>query len=363
MWLDPRQEPTAGVPSLPALAGPCLAHTDDVPSGALRDRFGRVLDYLRLAVNETCNLRCRYCMPAEGLPFRLGDELLRDEETVRLCRLAARLGTRKVRLTGGEPLLRRGLHEVIREVAATPGIKAVHLTTNGLLLAKQAATLAAAGLAGVNISLDTLKPQRFREITRRGGFDAVQAGLAAALAHVPSVKLNVVALRGVNDDEFADFVELTRDASLGVRFIELMPFDAHQIWRTGRFLTAERICKRLQDLVPTLERTQGSSTEHHAFRVPGYQGTVAVIPAYTRSLCRSCNRLRITADGRVLNCLYAGDGPDLRNAMREGADDAELERLIRGAVEHKAATGWHAQRAAKAEQQQSGRESMGQIGG
>lgn len=330
-------------------------------TGPLVDAFGRSFDYARIAVNERCNLRCVYCMPAEGLPFKEGDALLSADEIARLVRVLAGLGVRKVRFTGGEPLLRRDIVRLVADAAATEGIESICLTTNGILFDAHADALREAGLSGVNISLDTLRAERFRTITRRTGIERVLAAVDRAVAlGLASVKVNVVTMRGFNDDEIPAFAEWTRALPITVRFIELMPFDARQVWKRGHFFGAAWIVERLEAAFPTLETVAGSRTEHHAFRAPGHAGTIAVIPAYSRDLCGACNRLRITADGRIRNCLYARRETDLIGAMREGGDDAALERRLREAMWSKAADGWQAQRDPDGGDD---RRSMTQIGG
>jgi cyclic pyranopterin phosphate synthase len=333
------------------------------------DGFGRIHDYVRVAVNERCNLRCIYCMPADGLDFRKGDELLSTTETLRVIRVLAALGVQKVRFTGGEPLLRRDLDDLVAGTAAVPGITSVHLTTNGLLLPARCGALRDAGLTGVNISLDTLDAARFLSITRRTGLERVLESVRIALeTGFTSVKVNVVALRGFNGDELAAFAELTRERPLTVRFIELMPFDAHQVWKRGHFLGAERIVAALRQNYPDLEEASGTPTEEHVFRIPGAAGKVAVIPAYTRSLCGTCRRLRVTANGRVRNCLYSTEEFDLMQLLRSGCGDAEIAALFHRALRAKLETGWDAQKRPPGRNDHrrppgSSRESMTLIGG
>ena len=323
------------------------------------DRFGRTFNYLRLAVNEYCNLRCIYCMPEEGVPFRSKDKLLSTTEIFRLISISAQLGVTKIRFTGGEPLLRKDIPELVKFANSQDGVESVHLTTNGLLLADCLNELESAGLSGINISLDTLKPDRFKLITRRDGVENVLANIQKAIdSTIPSVKINAVALRGFNDDELMDFVGLTKENNITVRFIELMPFDSHQIWKTGKFYGADHIIADLKHEVDELIPINGSRTEHHVFRVDNYRGKVAVIPAYTRSLCGACNRIRITADGKLLNCLYSQDETNLRDAMRTGKTDEHIEKMIRGSMMKKFKDGWEAQN-----QGNNKRESMTQIGG
>ncbi len=272
------------------------------------DRFGRSFNYLRLALNEQCNLRCIYCMPEEGIDFRSEDKLLTTEEIFRLIKLTSKMGVSKIRFTGGEPLLRKDLSELVQFAHQCEGIGSVHLTTNGLLLSKRIKELEKSGLSGINISLDTLDTDKFKKITRRDGLDMVLNSLQKALAsNIQSIKLNIVAMRDFNDDELMDFVELTKENDITVRFIELMPFDSHQIWKTGKFYGADDIVADIKKQVDALKPIDGSRTEHHIFRVNDYKGKVAVIPAYSRSLCGECNRIRITADGKLLNCLYSQD--------------------------------------------------------
>ena len=323
------------------------------------DKHGRTFNYLRLAVNEYCNLRCIYCMPEEGVPFRSKDQLLSTDEIFRLISIAAQLGVSKIRFTGGEPLLRKDIPELVKYAKSRDGVESVHLTTNGLLLGDCLNELESAGLSGINISLDTLKPDRFKLITRRDGVENVFANIQKAIdSTIPSVKINAVALRGFNDDELMDFVGLTKENNITVRFIELMPFDSHQIWKTGKFYGADHIIADLKHEVDELIPINGSRTEHHVFRVDNYRGKVAVIPAYTRSLCGACNRIRITADGKLLNCLYSQDETNLRDAIRNGVSDEKIQTMIQGSFLNKHKDGWAAQNSSGKH-----RESMTQIGG
>ena len=323
------------------------------------DRFDRTFTYLRLALNEQCNLRCIYCMPEEGIDFRSEDKLLSTEEIFKLIELTSQMGVSKIRFTGGEPLLRKDLTELVHFAHQCNGIESVHLTTNGLLLSKQIDTLQKAGLSGINISLDTLDSDKFKKITRRDGLDLVLNSLQTSIdSSIQSIKLNVVAMRDFNDQELMDFIDLTKENNITVRFIELMPFDSHQIWKTGKFYGADHIIADIKKQVDELSPIDGSRTEHHIFKVNDYKGKVAVIPAYTRSLCGTCNRLRITADGKLLNCLYSQDETNLRDAMRMGKTDMMIKDMIYGTMKKKFKDGWEAQN-----QGNENRESMTQIGG
>lgn len=332
----------------------------------LRDRFGRVFDYLRIAITDRCNLRCVYCMPEEGIDFAAQEQLLRTEEILRLIRVASQLGVRKIRFTGGEPLVHKDIVALVRGAARTPGIQTVHLTTNGVLLPGLAGSLRRAGLYGLNISLDTLHGERFQKCTRRPGIERVLAGLDKAVElDFPSIKINVVALRGFNDDEIHGFAALTQRAPITVRFIELMPFDAHQIWRSGYFVSTEALLKRFKELYPNCEVASGSATEYRIFQIPGHAGRVAFIPSYTRSLCSDCTRIRLTADGRIRNCLYSEKEYGLLDHLRNGGSDEDVAHVLREAMWEKLEDGRAAQRQAWERRGKNGgtRESMTQIGG
>jgi cyclic pyranopterin phosphate synthase len=326
---------------------------------SIKDQFGRTFNYLRIAVNEHCNLRCIYCMPEEGIHFRTEDKLLKTEEICRIIEIMSGMGVSKIRFTGGEPLLRKDLPELIQFAKDTDGVESIHLTTNGLLLDKHIKKLEDTGLTGINISLDSLNPEKFKKITRRDSLDLVLNCIEKAIqSYIPSIKVNVVAMRDFNNDELLDFVQLTKENSITVRFIELMPFDSHQIWKTGKFYRAEQIVSDLKKQVDELFPVDGSRTEHYIFRKKGYKGKIAVIPSYTRSLCGECNRLRITADGKLMNCLYSQSETNLRDAMRNRSSNEEIESLICDSMMKKYKDGWEAQN-----QGNVNRESMTQIGG
>ncbi|MET7948165.1 GTP 3',8-cyclase MoaA [Micromonospora sp. NPDC005324] len=303
--------------------------------GVLVDRFGRVARDLRVSLTDKCNLRCTYCMPAEGLPWLAGPELLTDEEIVRLVRVAVELlGVTEVRFTGGEPLIRSGLVDIVTAVAALEPRPRVSLTTNGIGLDRLAPALRAAGLDRVNVSLDTLDPDLFTKLTRRPRLDAVLAGLAgAAAAGLNPVKINSVLMRGVNEDEAPALLRFALDHDYQLRIIEQMPLDAQHGWARDTMVTAEEILASLRtvfDLSP--DPTERGAAPAETWLVDGGPARVGVIASVTRPFCGDCDRTRLTADGQVRACLFATEESDLRAALRTGADDDELARRWRTAM-------------------------------
>ncbi|NTW52999.1 MAG: GTP 3',8-cyclase MoaA [Chlorobiaceae bacterium] len=302
----------------------------------MTDRYGRTIDYVRIAVTSACNLRCSYCLREEHDESKSGSTQLDVERIGTFIRLLAEMGIRKIRFTGGEPLLRRDIARLVRIAKTTPGIDNVKLTTNGVLLDRYLDELIEAGLDGINLSLDTLDAEKFKAIARRDQFPKVRKALDMLL-QTPSLrlKINTLMLRGINNDEIPAFVELGRDHDLTVRFMELQPFDDRQIWRTGRFMGAEMIREHLYRAYPQLEAVTGLDTEHYSFRLPGYRGSVAIIPAYSRNFCSRCSRLRITADGKLISCLYQQESIDLMPLTENSNGDEELRKKILDAVSRK----------------------------
>ncbi|MFE5941597.1 GTP 3',8-cyclase MoaA [Streptomyces sp. NPDC056480] len=313
------------------MSRPLLDRTAPAP---LTDRFGRVHKDLRVSLTDRCNLRCTYCMPAEGLDWLPRPELLTDDEVVRLVRVATlRLGITEVRLTGGEPLLRRGLPGLVARLHALPEAPELSLTTNGIGLARAAGALRAAGLGRVNVSLDTLRRERFAALTRRDRLPDVLAGLRAARdAGLAPVKINTVPVRGVNDDEIADLAAFAVEHGYRARFIESMPLDAQGAWDRDRMVTAEEILDRLRErfeLIPVGRRDNAPAEE---WRIAGTDTPVGVIASVTRPFCGGCDRVRLTADGQLRNCLFATEESDLRALLRGGADDTEIEAAWRTSI-------------------------------
>jgi cyclic pyranopterin phosphate synthase len=300
---------------------------------ALIDTWGRVATDLRVSLTDRCNLRCNYCMPAEGLDWLPDDSVLTDDEVVRLVDIAVtRLGVDEVRFTGGEPLVRRGLVDIVARTAKLDPRPEISMTSNALGLARNAQALADAGLDRVNISLDTIRPDTFHEITRRDRLHDVLAGLYAARdAGLGPVKVNAVLLRGVNDDQAPELLRWCVSEGFELRFIEQMPLDAQHAWSRTEMITADEIFARLETeftLTPAAEPRGSAPAE--LFAVDGGPSTVGVIASVTRPFCGDCDRVRLTADGQVRNCLFAREESDLRTPLREGASDAEIaERWVK----------------------------------
>src|SRR5690349_1671903 len=294
----------------------------------LPDSFGRIATDLRVSLTDRCNLRCAYCMPPEGLDWLPKTDQLTDDEVVRLVRIGVeRLGIREVRFTGGEPLLRRGLAGIVARTAALRPRPEISLTTNAIGLERTAGTLRAAGLDRVNVSLDTLRPETFRKLARRDRLPDVLDGLAAAAqAGLRPVKVNAVLMRDLNDDEAPALLRYCLDRGYELRFIEQMPLDAQHGWRRENMVTADEILAALSrdfTLTPDDPRERGSAPAE-IFVVDGGPARVGVIGSVTRPFCGACDRVRLTADGQVRNCLFATEESDLRGAMRAGASDDEL---------------------------------------
>jgi cyclic pyranopterin phosphate synthase len=299
------------------------------------DTFGRVATDLRVSLTDRCNLRCSYCMPPEGLEWLPAPEMLTDDEVVRLVSVAVAEGVTEVRFTGGEPLLRRGLVSIVSRVAALRPRPLTSLTTNGIGLARTAKDLKAAGLDRVNVSLDTLDRERFKTLARRDRLADVLAGLAAAAdAGLVPVKINAVLLRGVNDDEAAPLLRWALGEGYHLRFIEQMPLDAQHGWDRATMVTAEETLARLTaefDLTPVGAAERGSAPAEE-WVVDGGPGRVGVIASVTRPFCGACDRVRLTADGQLRNCLFAREESDLRTPLRAGASDEDLAVRMRAAL-------------------------------
>jgi len=300
----------------------------------LRDTFNRPITYLRISVTDRCNLRCVYCMPESGLPWIPKPEILTYEEIVRIVEAGASVGLQSVRLTGGEPLLRRDLVRLVDMLARVPGIEDISLSTNGLLLAERAVELRDAGLRRVNVSLDTLREDRFFAIARRPGLDRVIAGIDAAIdAGLGPIKLNCVVMRGQNDDELIEFAEMTRNRELYVRFIELMPVAENLEMQSDAYISAAEILSRMENagaLIPVTGPGGNGPARYFAFA--GARGAVGVISPLSHDYCERCNRVRLSADGRLRLCLFGDHHIDLRTPLRSGASRDEMAAIFTGAM-------------------------------
>ncbi len=330
----------------------------------LTDRFGRRHTYLRLSLTERCNLRCRYCMPAAGVPLTPRDDLLTTPELVRLAGLFVEAGVGKIRLTGGEPLVRKDAEAVAEALGAMPGLQTLALTTNGLLLARKLDRLHRAGLTHLNLSLDTLRAERFTTLARRPGLGAVLAALDLALDygyHGERLKVNVVVMRGVNDDELGDFVALTEALPIEVRFIEYMPFDGNG-WAGNTLVPYAEMLNRIGERFPLDRLGDGPNETARTYRVPGHAGRIGFIASMTAPFCAGCNRLRLTADGALKVCLFGRAEVSLRDRLRAGASDDDLRATVHAAVQRKKAAHDGTEEIAEAARRAQGR-PMIRIGG
>jgi len=301
-------------------------------SNTLTDRFGRNHTYLRISLVEKCNLRCKYCMPEEELQWTPDQNLLSDQEVIRLARLFVKHGIKKIRLTGGEPLLRPGIVPIMEQLGSMPTLETLAITTNGLLLRRNLHKLQRAGLNVINISLDSLNKNRFIEITRRDALDcvleAVDCVLKSGCSHL---KINCVVMRGINEDEILDFVKLTIDQPIEMRFIEFMPFDGNQ-WNESQLVSYYEILDLIQQAYSIEKLSNGVHETAKLYQVRGASGKIGLITSMTDHFCSGCNRLRITADGHLKVCLFGRSEVNLRYALRNGADDEDIVALVGDAV-------------------------------
>ena len=329
---------------------------------ALYDNHGRIINYLRLAVTDRCNLRCFYCMPEQGIDYVAQQELLTYEEMLRLVTILARQGVTKVRVTGGEPFVRKDMLQFLRALCTVDGIEAVHITTNGTLTAGIVPELKAMGIRSVNLSLDTLDKERFREITRRDVLGDVMKTYHALLDAGIPLKINCVVMDGRNTQDIVPMLELAKDYPVGVRFIEEMPFNGTGAHGDTFAWNHKQILDVIRSAHPSVEKIPdppfSTSMNYH---IPGFKGDVGIIAAYSRTFCGTCNRLRITPVGLLKTCLYDAGIFNIKNLMRAGATDEQVVHAISDALNHRAKDGWEAE---------SGRlrttpvhESMSTIGG
>lgn len=324
----------------------------------LFDNHNRPITYVRLAVTDRCNLRCFYCMPEDGIKYLSKRQVLTFEEMERVVRVLARLGVSKVRITGGEPFVRNGLMDFMRQLKAAPGVEEIHITTNGVLTGPHIPELVRLGIGSVNLSLDTLDRQRFHQITRRDELPAVLETLNALLASQIPVKINAVVMEGQNTDDLRSLAELSRKR-VSVRFIEEMPFNGEGSHYPVLNWTYQRILTELRMLYPTLQkRPDAPFTTAATYQIPGYPGDLGIIAAFSRTFCGTCNRIRLTAQGTLKTCLYDDGVLDVRALLRSGASDDELTAAFLRAFAHRPKNGFEAE-------QKRGvvTESMATIGG
>jgi cyclic pyranopterin phosphate synthase len=306
--------------------------------GPLIDTLGRVHTSLRISVTDRCNIRCFYCMPEENVRFRPRHELLSFEEITRLARVMADLGVNKLRLTGGEPLVRAELPKLVEQLAAIPGIAEIAMTTNGILLAEQARALKDAGLTRVNISLDAMTEETFRRISRRDGLDRVLAGIHAAKeVGFSPIRLNTVAIKGITEPEIPALAQFAKKEGMELRFIEFMPLDADEHWSNSQVLTGEEIRRSIEEAIGPLEPANRPDPSQPAvdFNYADGSGSVGFINPVSQPFCHDCNRLRVTAEGQLRNCLFSTVEWDARALLRGNASDVELAQLIRDCVRAK----------------------------
>ncbi|EDQ91279.1 uncharacterized protein MONBRDRAFT_18013 [Monosiga brevicollis MX1] len=324
----------------------------------LVDRFQRSHDYLRISLTERCNLRCQYCMPEDGIKLTASERLISFEERQQLAALFGRMGVTKFRLTGGEPLVYPRLVEVVESLKALPNTTEVNMTTNGVTLERKLPALKAAGLDGLNISLDTMDPHLFQIITRRKGHDRVLGAIRAAQElGFGAVKVNVVITRGLNDQELLPFVEWTRDNDVDCRFIEYMPFDGNR-WNFDKLVTYQDMLETIQTHYPLQRLKEGPNSTSKLWQVDGFRGRIGFITSMTNHFCGSCNRLRLTADGNLKVCLFGSEEVSLRDVLRSGASEEELMSVIGKAVMRK-----HARHAGMFAIAESNNRPMTTIGG
>jgi molybdenum cofactor biosynthesis protein A len=331
-------------------------------SKLLIDNHGRKITYLRLAVTDRCNLRCFYCMPEEGINWLGRAEILSYEEMLRVCTLLVSMGIEKIRITGGEPFVRKDMMQLLTALSAIEGLKEITLTTNGVLTAPYIPELKRLGINSVNLSLDTLDAGRFFSITRRDEFAAVMHTLDELLKHDMEVKINAVVMDGRNIEDILPLVNLTKDLPVSMRFIEEMPFNGDSHIYKGLAWDHLRILDHIRENYPEIHKMKdGPYSTSYNYKIPGHQGGIGIIAAYSRTFCGTCNRIRLTPEGELKTCLYEGDGLNVKNLLRRGMGDMELQQILTNVISHRAKDGWEAE--AERKVSDPAHESMASIGG
>ena len=302
----------------------------------VKDKYDRVIDYIRISITDRCNLRCVYCMPSDGIKPIDFKNILSYEEIIRIVRTAVKLGVKKIRITGGEPLIRKNLPYLIGKINGIDGIEDISLTTNGLLLKQHMRQLVDSGLKRVNISLDSLRPERYAAITRGGDIKKVFEGIQEAeAAGLTPIKINMVPIRGFNDDEIEEFAKITFKAAYHIRFIEFMPIGSREVWSHEKYISSEELRERVSKVAPLMPLKLRRSGPARYYGFENSPGCIGFISPITHHFCNTCNRLRLTYDGKLRPCLFSETEIDLKSALRTGASDEEIERLLRLAVEIK----------------------------
>ena len=328
----------------------------------LLDNHGRVINYLRLGVTDKCNLRCFYCMPEHGLDWLSRKELMTYEELLRICTLLVKMGIEKIRITGGEPLVRNDIMQFITALSKINGLKQIAITTNGVLTAPLIPELKSLGINTINLSLDTLDRDRFFAITRRDELPAVLNTLQQLLHHQMEVKINCVVMEGKNLQDIIPLVELTKDMPISVRFIEEMPFNGEGTHYSGINWDYIRILETIKNKYPAIQKVQDPTySTSYNYHIPGHKGNIGIIAAYTRSFCGTCNRIRITPQGMLKTCLYDDGVLNIRDLVRDGQHDASIEASLLKTLNKRAKDGWEAEKNRK--EKNPVHESMATIGG
>lgn len=328
----------------------------------LYDNHGRLIDYMRLAVTDRCNLRCFYCMPENGIKYVNRKDLLSYEEMERMVRIFSKEGISKLRITGGEPFVRRGMTDFLESISEIETLKEIHITTNGTFTEEKIARLSKIGIKSINLSLDSLDPKRFFDITRRDLFKDVMNTLHLLLDSNIRVKINMVVMDGRNIEDIYPMLELTKEHKLGVRFIEEMPFNGTEGQGNSTFWPMKKILDHVKVRYAQLQKLDdpaGSTSSN--YQIEGHKGTFGIIAAYTRTFCGSCNRIRITPQGTLRTCLYGDGGPNFRDLMRSGASDEEVVNLLKSSLQHRAKDGFEAEK--RRDENRPVSESMATIGG
>jgi molybdenum cofactor biosynthesis protein A len=328
----------------------------------LLDNHGRKINYLRLAVTDRCNLRCFYCMPEEGLDWLSRKELMTYEEMLQICSLLVKMGIEKIRITGGEPFVRKDIMKLLTALSALDGLKELSITTNGVLTAPHVAELKRIGVRSINLSLDTLDANRFFAITRRDEFAKVMETMEELLKHDMEVKINTVVMTGKNTQDIIPLAEMTKDLPVSVRFIEEMPFNGDGHSYSGIVWDYVRILDEIRQTFPDIQKVPDPlySTSYN-YHIPGHKGSIGIIAAYSRTFCGTCNRIRITPQGTLKNCLYDDGVLNIKDLMRSGVNTIELEETLRAAFNNREKDGWQAER--KRMENPNFHESMATIGG